>query len=133
MAWNSTLADAATAWARQLGTTNTFQHQDLVGLLRVAPFAGRFGYLAENLYWGTYSAADGGSAHSGLMQSASHRAALLTPELQYVGVGVACIGANKLVAVEDFGISINAPRPPHTRRTPPLAPFVSSDEAGSHC
>jgi uncharacterized protein YkwD len=132
LAWNSTLADTATAWARQLGATDTFQHQDLVGLLRVAPFAGRFSYLAENIYWGTYSAADGGSAHSGWMQSASHRAALLTPELQYVGVGVACVGVNKLVAVEDFGISINAPRPP-ARAVPPLAPFVSADEAGSHC
>ena len=97
-----------------------------------APFAGNFGYLAENIYWGTYSAADAGSAHSGWMHSDGHRAALLTPELQYVGVGVACIGGNKLVAVEEFGISINGPRPP-ARPTPSLAPFVASDDGGSHC
>ena len=60
------------------------------------------------------------------------RAALLTPELQYVGVGVACVGPDKLVAVEDFGIPINAPRPP-ARATPSLTPFVSADEGGTHC
>ena len=40
--------------------------------------------------------------------------------------------ANKLVAVEEFGISINAPRPP-ARPTPSLAPFVAADDGGSHC
>ena len=132
LAWNSVLADTATAWARELGTTGAFHHQDLGALLRRAPFAGNFGYLAENIYWGTYSAADAGSAHSGWMHSDGHRAALLTPELQYIGVGVACIGGNKLVAVEEFGISINGPRPP-ARPTPSLAPFVASDDGGSHC
>ena len=132
LASNSILADAATAWARQLGTTNTFQHQDLVGLLRVAPVRRPLRLPRRKPLLGYLQRRRRGQPHAGLMQSASHRAAMLTPELQYVGVGVACIGANKLVVVEDFGISINAPRP-STRVDPPLAPFVSADEAGSHC
>jgi uncharacterized protein YkwD len=131
LAWHANLADTAQAWAQHLVATDTFQHQDLGAVLRSSPYAGNFGYLAENIYWGTYGAADAGSAHAGWMNSPSHRGALLTPELQYAGIGVVCAG-NKLVAVQDFGILLGAPRP-GTRATPSLAPFVAADEGGTHC
>ena len=75
---------AARAWARAIGVElDPGRHRHGVGTSNSAPptrsiirtssgccasppFAGRFGYLAENIYWGTYSAADAGSAHAGL-------------------------------------------------------------------
>jgi uncharacterized protein YkwD len=131
LAWDGVLADGARVWARRLSDTGTFEHQHLGGMLAAAPYAGRYGYLSENLYGASGSGADGGSAHAGLMHSATHRASMLTPELQMAGIGVACRGS-EIWVVADYAITLGAATPP-ARAAPPLLPFVSADEAGIAC
>ena len=91
LVWDPALVDTAAAWARILANTNSFRHQD-VGALLNGPYAGRFAYLSENIYAGSGGAADSGSAHSAWMGSDGHRGAMLSPEIQFVGVGAACVG-----------------------------------------
>ncbi|MGQ0825435.1 MAG: CAP domain-containing protein [Actinomycetota bacterium] len=131
LSWDPQLADAASAWARTMGASNNFRHQDIGALINRAPFAGRFGFMSENIYAGNGGSADSGTAHAALMGSAGHRSTMLTPELQFVGVGAACVGG-MLWLVEDYGIALGAPMPP-SRSTPPAAPFVSSDGNGTRC
>jgi uncharacterized protein YkwD len=129
LSWHPQLADTARAWATQLANSGAFQHQDLGSVLN--GYGGSFVYLAENIYMGTGGASDSGSAHAALMRSDPHRSTMFTAELQYIGVGVACVG-NKVVVVEDFSIGAGSPTPgPHG--TPPATPFVSADEAGTGC
>jgi uncharacterized protein YkwD len=127
--WHPTLGDLALGWAAALAYSDTFAHQDLMAALE--KHADEFTYLSENLYLGTGAAADSGSAHATLMRSDGHRSAMLTPELEYVGVGVACVG-DKMIVVEDFGVGVGRPAPDGSYAAPP-SPFVSADEAGSGC
>jgi uncharacterized protein YkwD len=129
LSWHPQLADTARNWAEHLGATGAFAHQDLNGILN--SYGGAFTYVAENIYTGTGGASDSGSAHAAFMRSDSHRRTLLTPELQYVGVGVVCAG-NKVVVVEDFSVGAGGPLP-SGHATPPAAPFVSADENGTPC
>jgi len=131
VSWDPALADAAKAWAGTMAMTNSFHHQDIGALIQSPPIAGRMGYLSENIYSGTGGAADSGTAHAALMGSDGHRSTMLTPELQYIGVGAACVNG-QLWLVEDFSIGLGAPMPPN-RPTPPHDPFVSSDGNGSRC
>ncbi|MDZ4827668.1 MAG: CAP domain-containing protein, partial [Actinomycetota bacterium] len=127
--WHPQLADAARGWAQQLADTNGFSHQDLNALIN--SYGGSHIYLAENIYTGTGGASDSGSAHAALMRSDPHRTTMLTPQLQYIGIGVVCVG-NKVVVVEDFSIGAGAPTPA-SHPTPPVTPFVSADETGTAC
>ncbi|GIU90491.1 MAG: hypothetical protein KatS3mg010_1590 [Acidimicrobiia bacterium] len=129
--WDAALAQLAAQWARHLATTNEFRHRDLGALLGNPLLGNRFQSAGENLYAGSGGAADAGSAHAALMGSDGHRAALLTPELQFVGVGAACAGG-RLVVVEDFAIAWGSPLP-RPRPTPALQPFVSNDGGGARC
>jgi uncharacterized protein YkwD len=129
--WDAALAQLAAQWARHLATTNDFRHRDLGALLGNPLLGNRFQSAGENLYAGTGGAADSGSAHAALMGSDGHRGAMLTPEVQFVGVGAACAGG-KLVVVEDFAIAWGSPLP-RERPAPAPQPFVSNDGAGSRC
>jgi hypothetical protein len=101
--WDESLATAARQHAEQMAQRNLMSHQ-LPGEPSVeerATRAGaRYSVIAENV-------AEGGTPeaiHSGWMHSAPHRANLLAPEVDSVGIAVAekKIGGRLLFAVEDF-------------------------------
>jgi hypothetical protein len=98
--WNAALADAAEQHAVLLARQNTLSHQlpGEPGLAERTAHAGaRFSTIAENV-------AEGPSAeriHEQWMKSPPHRANLLDPQLDSVGIAVAEHNGT-LFAVEDF-------------------------------
>jgi Cysteine-rich secretory protein family len=128
--WDRLLAGRATAWAKTLLAKNEFQHQDLGSIATAAD--GRFEEVGENLFSGTGSAADTGSAHLALMHSPDHRANMLLPQGQLVGIAALC-SHGKLMVVEDFAIKMGAPLPPAGQAIPPTLPIVATNDGGAHC
>lgn len=98
--WSATLAAAAHGHALRMAAQNTLSHQlpGEPGMRERATQAGaRFSALAENVAEGP--SAD--SIHREWMNSAPHRANLLDPQLDSVGIAVTQ-GKSFLFAVEDF-------------------------------
>lgn len=102
--WNSALASSARQHAQRMAAQNTLSHQlpGEPGMAdRAAQAGARFSSLAENI-------AEGPSAeviHREWMNSPPHRANLLDPQLDSLGVAVA-EGNGVLFAVEDFSLEI---------------------------
>jgi hypothetical protein len=102
--WNVALAAAARQHALRLAQQNTLSHQlpGEPGLAERAARAGvRFSTIAENV-------AEGPSAeivHEQWMKSPPHRASLLHPQLDSVGIAVAQRNGT-LFAVEDFAQAV---------------------------
>jgi hypothetical protein len=129
-AWDNLLAGRATAWAKTLLASNQFKHQDLGTIATQAN--GRFSEVGENLFSGTGAAADAGSAHLALMHSTEHRANMLLPQGQLVGIAALC-DHGKLMVVEDFAIKMGSPMPPNGQAVPPVSPIVAGNDGGAHC
>jgi hypothetical protein len=101
--WDATLAAAAHQHAQRMAAQNTLSHQ-LPGepdmLARAKQARARFSSLAENV-------AEGPSAeniHKQWMHSPPHRANLLDPQLNSIGIATAEHGGI-LFAVEDFSLA----------------------------
>jgi len=101
--WDSTLAAAAYQHAQRMAARNTLSHQ-LPGepdmLARAKQAGAHFSSLAENV-------AEGPSAeniHKQWMHSPPHRANLLDPQLNSIGIATAERGGT-LFAVEDFSLA----------------------------
>jgi hypothetical protein len=97
--WSATLAEAARQHARRMAAQNTLSHQ-LPGepdMAARASAGARFHALAENVAEGPGAE----NIHQQWMKSPPHRANLLDPQLDSVGIAVANRGA-VLFAVEDF-------------------------------
>jgi hypothetical protein len=102
--WSSTLAEAAQQHARRMAAENTLSHQlpGEPGMAERASHAGaRFSSLAENVAEGPSAE----SLHQQWMKSPPHRANLLDPRLDSVGIAVAERGG-VLFAVEDFSLAV---------------------------
>ncbi len=101
--WSATLAGAARAHAQLMAAQNTLSHQ-LPGEPAMADRAkqagARFSSLAENVAEGPSAE----SIHKQWMNSPPHRANLLDPELDSVGIAVAQRNG-VLFAVEDFSLA----------------------------
>ena len=103
LAWNAALAGAAQDHVSLLAKQNTLSHQlpGEAGLAARAEQAGvRFSTIAENVAVGPSAE----SLHQQWMKSAPHRANLLDPQLNSVGIAVAKRNG-ALFAVEDFSHS----------------------------
>lgn len=100
--WDDTLASSAQQWAQSLAWSNGFGHQDL-GALN-ARLGYRYATLGEVLFVGPCDASSA-EIHAALMNSPSHRAVILTPSLDSLGVGIVCTGGGKLFVVEDLAQS----------------------------
>ena len=100
MRWDQELAAAALRHAQEMARKNTLAHQlagepDLAA--RIAGAGARYSQIAENI-------ADGPNTlgiHTGWMNSPPHRANLLNPALDSIGIGVVARDG-KLFAVQDF-------------------------------
>ena len=130
LAWDSLLASRAKIWAQTLLRTKSFHHQNLNLIADAAD--GRFEELGENIFAGSGSAADAGAAHVGFMRSTDHRANMLLPQGQLVGIGAACLHGT-LMVVEDFAINMGAPLPPPGQPAPPMNPIVAPKTNGASC
>jgi uncharacterized protein YkwD len=131
LAWDSRLAGLATNWARHMGATNNFSHQNLQGLFNDASFRARYSAVRENIYNGSGSYADSGSAHVSFMNSSPHRTTILTPQLQSAGIGVACVNG-RIWVTQDFG-TFAGNAVPGALATPPRDPVVRPSEGGPSC
>ena len=98
--WNAQLAQAALAHSRKLASHGDLSHQfpgEPELTQRVSATGARFNALAENVA----VAGDPGEAHIALMNSPGHRANILNPE--YNAVGVAVVRVNRdMYVTEDF-------------------------------
>ncbi len=130
LSWNELLASRAKSWAQTLLATGTFHHQNLETIIKAAD--GRFEEVGENIFSGSGSAANAGAAHVGFMHSADHRANMLLPQGQLVGIGAACLNGT-LMVVEDFAIRMGAPLPPAGQPVPPMNPIVAPETNGASC
>ena len=102
--WSDTLAEAARQHALRMAQQNTLSHQlpGEPGLADRASRAGaRFSILAENVAEGPSAQ----SIHQQWMNSPPHRANLLDPQLDSVGIAVADRNGT-LFAVEDFSLAV---------------------------
>jgi uncharacterized protein YkwD len=131
LSWDTTLGRIATNHARYMGGTGNFAHQNLGALFGVPGVAGRYSALRENIYNGSGGYADSGSAHVSLMNSAPHRATILTPQLQSVGIGAACVNG-RLWVTQDFGTFAGNPSP-GAMGVPPRDPVARPSEGGPGC
>jgi hypothetical protein len=98
--WNTSLAEAARRHALLLAQRNTLSHQfpgepDLAS--RAAREGARFSTIAENVAQGPSAK----SLHEQWMKSPPHRANLLDPQMNSVGIAIARRGGT-LFAVEDL-------------------------------
>jgi hypothetical protein len=101
--WNDALASAAHAHALRLAQQNTLSHQfpGEPGLEERASRAGaHFASLAENIAEGPTAS----NIHEQWMKSPPHRANLLDPQLDSIGIAVA-ERQGTLFAVEDFSLA----------------------------
>lgn len=101
--WDATLAAAAHGHAQRMAAQNTLSHQ-LTGepdmLARAKQAGAHFSELAENVAEGPSAE----SIHEQWMHSPPHRANLLDPQLNSVGIAIAERG-RILFAVEDFSLA----------------------------
>ena len=104
--WSSALEYAARQHAQRMAAENALSHQlpGEPGMAERASHAGaRFSSLAENVAEGPSAE----SLHQQWMKSPPHRANLLDPQLDSVGIAVAERGG-VLFGVEDFSLAVGA-------------------------
>lgn len=102
--WDDNLASAALAHAQRMARENSISHQfpgEPPLLTRVASTGAHFSELAENVAVGP----DAVVIHSEWMHSPPHRANLLAPHMNSLGIGVA-ERDGQLFAVEDFSDAV---------------------------
>ncbi len=104
LVWDDDLAAAARLHAERMAQMNQMSHQlpgeaDL--LARASGSGARFSMVAENVAVGP----DPSTIHSAWMHSSGHRANILSPELNAVGIAVAQ-GSMGLFAVQDFSQAV---------------------------
>jgi hypothetical protein len=110
LAWNSALARAARAHAKRVvSEPGELEHQypgeaDVIG--RASKEGALFSAVAENLARGGQNPAE---LQQVWMSTPVHRANLLDPKMNVVGIGVIESGG-RLYAVEDFAHSVPAPK-----------------------
>lgn len=88
-------------WAQQLAAAGSLSHQDLNALL-ASPLMAGWRQLTENVFQGGPSATNA-LVENAWLASSGHRANILDPGVDRVGVGVAHDGAGNTYVVADFG------------------------------
>jgi hypothetical protein len=131
LVWDAQLSSLAAGWSSTMARSGSFSHRNLSSLFGSRSYSDRYRSLEENIYSGNGSFGTAGSAHVALMNSASHRAALLNSGLTSLGVGAYCSGGT-LYVTQDFGTWVSQPAPP-AGAIPPVNPIVRNDYMGVRC
>jgi uncharacterized protein YkwD len=99
--WNGQLACLAMDWSTQLGNSGTFHHRDLNAVLN-SPGYGGWNTLGENIMTGGASMS-GDAIENAFMNSAPHRANILSPSFNSIGVGVYYAPNGNVYVTQNFG------------------------------
>jgi uncharacterized protein YkwD len=102
LGWNNQLGGLAQDWSGWMAATGSMTHRDLWATINSPPFW-QFQSLGENILQGGcgISAAQ---MHQAWMNSAGHRANILSGGYNVIGIGVVCDGAGRVWATQDFGL-----------------------------
>ncbi|WP_447007341.1 CAP domain-containing protein [Saccharothrix isguenensis] len=131
VSWNEDLAGVARTWSEEMSRTGRFEHQDTGGLLRGDRLPG-FVAVGENIFRAT-GPVPAGTIHAGWMRSDGHRANVVNPGWNRLGVGVFCADDGSVWATEEFGRTSDADRPPVAEETPPVEPIARPEATGPQC
>jgi uncharacterized protein YkwD len=127
--WNEELAQLAREWSEEMSDTGEFRHRD-IDLDLIQDMDGLTG-LGENIFTST-APVPAGRAHEGWMRSPGHRANLLSPAWDRVGVGVVCAEDGSVYATQNFGRTATGP-PGAAQDPPPEEPIARPDFDGPSC
>lgn len=131
VAWNGDLAAVARQWSKEMARTGRFKHQDTQALLQRDRVSG-FAAIGENIFRAT-GPVSAGRIHAGWMRSDGHRANVVNPGWNRVGIGVFCADDCSVWATEEFGRTIGADRPSVSEKTPPMKPIARPEPTGPRC
>lgn len=131
VAWNAELAGIARDWSAAMAERGVLEHQDVREVLSGDALSGFTG-LGENIFTAS-GPVPAGVAHVGWMRSDGHRANVLNPGWDRLGVGVFCAPDGSVWAAQEFGRTVDADRPPVDRETPPVDPITRPEEYGPAC
>jgi len=129
--WDSSLANMAADWSRHMASTKDFSHRDL-GAASSLPGIDKFSALGENIAWVEGYPNEAMQLHTGWMRSDGHRANLLQPGFDSVGIAVVCSGG-RAWATQNFGRLDDTKAPAMTSATPPEDPIVATAPDGLTC
>lgn len=99
--WNGQLACLALDWSIQLGNSGTFHHRDLNAVLNSPDYRG-WHTLGENLLRGPASLT-GNQIEDALINSPDHRANILSPAFNSIGVGISYAPDGMIYVTQNFG------------------------------
>ncbi|CCG04493.1 CAP domain-containing protein [Blastococcus saxobsidens] len=129
--WNGALAGVARDWSVAMAERGVLEHQDVRAVLGREELAGFTG-LGENVFTAS-GPVPAGVAHAGWMRSDGHRANVLNPGWNRLGVGVYCASDGSVWAAQEFGRTVDADRAEVGRETPPTEPIARPQEDGPSC
>jgi uncharacterized protein YkwD len=129
--WDDDLARMAAEWSSRMARTGDFSHRDL-GAAGGLPGIGRFSALGENIAWVEGYPSMGYQLHFGWMRSSGHRANLLQPGFDAVGIAVVCDGG-RAWATQNFGRLDASGAPSMSSGTPSEDPIVATRSDRVHC
>lgn len=131
LAWDARLAGLAVDWSRRMGQDGNLHHRDLQAVLAQPAFA-RFSALGENIAYVQGFPNEAYELHVGWMRSSGHRANMLQPGFDTVGIGLACVDG-VMWATQDFGRAKDSSGPPLASGIPPESPIVATAKDGLSC
>jgi uncharacterized protein YkwD len=101
LVWNDQLGGLAASWSHKMAGDGVFGHRDLNAVLASAPYAG-WRTLGENILVGGCSLS-GAAMEAAWMNSAGHRANILSAGYSRIGIGVECSSDGRAWATQEFG------------------------------
>jgi uncharacterized protein YkwD len=101
LSWNDQLGALAQDWSAHMAATGRLAHRDLQATITRPEFSG-FGRLDENILVGACGIT-ATEMHAAWMNSPGHRANILAPEADVIGIGVVCGADDRLWATQNFG------------------------------
>ncbi|MEI4272628.1 CAP domain-containing protein [Klenkia sp. LSe6-5] len=131
VSWNEGLATLARDWSEQMAGSGEFVHQDLRPVLQGDRLPGLVA-LGENIFTSS-GPVPAGTVHVEWMRSDEHRANLLDPGWDRLGIGVVCAADGSVWATQEFGRTAGSDRPAVARTTPPAEPLVAAGQDGPSC
>ena len=126
LGWNGTLEAAGNTWSARMASRG-LQH----GSWTLVDQSG-YETLGENIGRSSGTAANAGAVHSSWMNSDMHRALILEPGFDSVGIGVACANG-QVWATQVFGRRAGSSQPPVTQSVPPHDPIAYPEPGGAGC
>jgi uncharacterized protein YkwD len=100
LAWDDQLAHLAQDLSTWNSVTGRLEHRDLGAVIRSPEFS-RFYTMGENILVGSCGLS-AGEMHQAWMNSAGHRANILSPSYNVIGIGIVCSGG-RVWATQNFG------------------------------